>query len=261
MAGIDASTESGRLQLLELCRDPGTQRRLAGLGVDRGWRCLEVGAGRGSVARWLGDRVGPLGTVVAVDVDPRFLVDLPANVEVRVRDISDGDLGLDGYDIVHFRALLTHLPNRDSVLSELVAALRPGGLLLAEEGDYGLCHLGGHPDAEALNAIVRRALDGMARAGLFDPNFGRYLPGMLVAAGLELGGGEVETPVAVPGDPEHAQLRANWEVIGPGLVAAGLLDETELRRLVSFFDRPGTVITGGSLVCAWGRKTASASDR
>jgi ubiquinone/menaquinone biosynthesis C-methylase UbiE len=40
--------------------------------VQPGWRCLEVGAGRGSMAVWLAQRVGPSGHVVATDVDVGF---------------------------------------------------------------------------------------------------------------------------------------------------------------------------------------------
>lgn len=70
-AEVNADTESGRLRLLEVCRDPGTIGRLDRLGVSCGWRCLEVGAGHGSIARWLAERVGPTGSVLAADIDPR----------------------------------------------------------------------------------------------------------------------------------------------------------------------------------------------
>jgi hypothetical protein len=104
-ADIDADTESGRLQLLEACHDPGTIRRLDRLGVSRGWRCLELGAGYGSIARWLAERVGPTGSVVAADIDPRFLTNMPAGVEVRRLDIRHDDLEVDTYDLVHCRAV------------------------------------------------------------------------------------------------------------------------------------------------------------
>src|SRR6187399_1249805 len=80
--------ERARLEQLERISDPVTRGRLEKLGVARGWRCLEVGAGRGSIARWLADRVGPEGRVVATDLDPRFLDDLTLpNVEVRAHDV------------------------------------------------------------------------------------------------------------------------------------------------------------------------------
>jgi predicted O-methyltransferase YrrM len=78
-------TERERLASLEALFDPGTVRVLGGLGVGPGWRCLEVGAGGGSVAAWLGERVRPSGRVLATDLvrfrtilaDPTFAATSP----------------------------------------------------------------------------------------------------------------------------------------------------------------------------------------
>src|SRR5262245_40508772 len=79
-----AEAERERLSLLEQIEDPRSQRHLATLGIQRGWHCLEVGAGHGSIARWLAERVGPQGLVVATDLNPRFLTELQLpNIEVR----------------------------------------------------------------------------------------------------------------------------------------------------------------------------------
>src|SRR5690348_16766904 len=73
-----------RLAALEAWFDPGTIRHLEALGVAPGWRCLEVGAGGGSVARWLADRVSPQGHVLATDLDTCFLDALQSpHLEVR----------------------------------------------------------------------------------------------------------------------------------------------------------------------------------
>ena len=63
-----------------------------------GWRCLDVRAGSGSVATLLAHRVGPSGTVVAADIDLRFLTNLPPNVEVRRHDITTSDMESKSYD-------------------------------------------------------------------------------------------------------------------------------------------------------------------
>ena len=60
-ADAEADDELARLKLLEALCDPWTFRHLDGIGVRQGWRCLEVGAGAGSVVRWLSERVGPHG--------------------------------------------------------------------------------------------------------------------------------------------------------------------------------------------------------
>ena len=65
--------ERRRLELLEQCLDPMTTRSLDAIGVEKGWRCLELGGGAGSITRMLCERVGPAGRVTAVDLDTRFL--------------------------------------------------------------------------------------------------------------------------------------------------------------------------------------------
>ena len=126
-----------RLSVLESIYDPGTTTRLTALGVDAGWRCLELGAGGGSIARWLCDRVGPSGSVTAVDLEPRFLeADPRPNLEIHRRDILAEGVPGDGYDLIHTRALIMHLPNRERLIADLVRRLRPGGVMLLEEADF-----------------------------------------------------------------------------------------------------------------------------
>ena len=52
----DVEDEGTRLRLIEQASDPTTLAHLDRIGVGAGWRCLEVGAGGGSVAAWLGER-------------------------------------------------------------------------------------------------------------------------------------------------------------------------------------------------------------
>jgi precorrin-6B methylase 2 len=77
-----------RLSLLEHYLDPMTRRRLTALEVGEGSRCLEVGAGGGSVANWLCEKAGPSGHVVATDVNIQLLKDIMhANFEAKQHDI------------------------------------------------------------------------------------------------------------------------------------------------------------------------------
>lgn len=61
---VTAETEL-RFAGLETTFDPSTIRYLTSVGVADGWACWEIGAGGGSIARWLADRVGPAGSVLA----------------------------------------------------------------------------------------------------------------------------------------------------------------------------------------------------
>ena len=76
--------ERARLRLLEEHHDPLTASQLDAIGVGVGWRCLDAGAGGGSVTRILAERVGATGSVLAVDLDISLLEGLASErVEVR----------------------------------------------------------------------------------------------------------------------------------------------------------------------------------
>jgi SAM-dependent methyltransferase len=75
--------------------------------------------------------------VVATDLDTRVLQDLThPNLEVRIHDVLADDLPEEAFDLVHLRLLLAWLADPALALHRLVAALRPGGRLVAEEMDF-----------------------------------------------------------------------------------------------------------------------------
>ena len=131
-----AAETATRFSALATIFDPGTIRHLTEIGVTKGWTCLEIGAGGGTIADWLCDRVGPEGRVMATDIDTQYLNSLnKPNLDVRCHDIARDVLPEDAFDLVHVRLVLVHLPERDEVLTRIVSALKPGGWLLAEEFD------------------------------------------------------------------------------------------------------------------------------
>lgn len=254
LAGSETGAEAARLALLEQIYDPATTRRLDALSLREGARCLEVGAGGGSIARWLADRVGPDGHVVAADIDCRFLRDMPGNVEVRQLDIRADDLEPDHYDLVHCRAVLNHVPDPLAALRRMVAALRPGGMLLAEEADFGSFGLGGHPDADWATQVTRRMFDGWASAKIVNSYLGRDLARQLAEAGLEVLGGELNGEITRHGERWSQWWRLTMEATAPGLITAGLLAADDAERLLGIYAAPDTLITSFVNVAAWGRR-------
>ena len=127
--------ESRRLHAIADLFDPATRRLLAQVGVARGWRCLEVAAGTGSVAAWLADQVGPEGEVFATDIDLTHLVELPPNVTYAQHDIVTDSLPEGAFDVVHTRLLLEHLSGRETALNRMASAVRPGGYVVVEEAE------------------------------------------------------------------------------------------------------------------------------
>lgn len=126
-----------RLTLLAQSLNPTTEQRLERIGVRPGWRCLEVGAGLGCTARFLAERVGPSGQVIATDLDDRFMATVRmANVEVWKHDITADELPSGRFDLIHARWLMYHLRDPAAVVRKLVDALRPGGSILLEDVDF-----------------------------------------------------------------------------------------------------------------------------
>ena len=85
--------ERERLANMEAVFDPMTTECLEMIGVGEGWKCLEVGAGGGSIVEWLSERVGSTGKVVGTDLQTKFLEAIDAsNVEFRQHNILTDDL-------------------------------------------------------------------------------------------------------------------------------------------------------------------------
>ena len=175
----DLPGEPDRLSLMSRMLDPQLFFRLSQIGIAEGWRCLEVGAGNGSVSRWIADQVGDSGSVLVTDLDPDLITRIDApNITVRALDVTTDDLG-GGYDLVIARALLHHLPARTAVLARLAAAVRPGGFLVLEEPDF-------HPVLATDSAALRAFWEGWlawAKSRDIDYFIGRRIaPGMVALA-------------------------------------------------------------------------------
>ncbi|MGQ0572896.1 MAG: class I SAM-dependent methyltransferase [Pseudonocardia sp.] len=169
--------EDERLRLLAQECDPWTSRQLDRVGVTEGWRCLDVGAGNGSVARMLADRVGPRGRVVASDVDTRFLTGDLDGVEVLCHDVLVDDFPDGSFDLVHTRVVVTHLPDRPRAIERMTRWLRPGGVLLLEE-------LQGLVVPWAADPVWRGLWQATEKVPAMDLGTGGSLPGWLTEAGL-----------------------------------------------------------------------------
>jgi SAM-dependent methyltransferase len=251
--------ERERLGLLQETLDPLTIRRLEHLEVGEGWRCLDVGAGSGSIARWLATRVGPRGQVVATDIDTRFLVEhaLP-NLEVRRHNILEDDPEPACYDLVHCRAVLMHLSDPVRALERMAAAVRPGGWLFVEEVDCSTFQPVDpeHPAAERFSRTYHVLFESVRAARVMDPYFGRRLRGLIEQLGLVEIQNEGTTSIIRGGEPE-ARFQQMTTELGRGyLVAAGLLSDDDFEALNRAYADPSFAFVGGTLFGAWGRRAA-----
>lgn len=231
------------LSLLETLFDPSTVKRLEDVGVAPGWRALEVGAGRGSIAAWLTNRVGDDGRVVAIDIDTSLLEALDdGRIEVVRHDVLMDDFPAASFDLIHCRAVLVHLDDPGRAVERMASWLAPGGVLVAEEPWTDVARLGPDP-------VVARAADALGTT--LDGSFARRLPHALREAGLERVEADAELRFFEGGTRSAEFFSKALEGGCARLVAAGELKANDVRRLREHFDDPGICD------CGWPRIGAS----
>ena len=249
--------ELARLEFLEAAADPITWRILDGIGVQPGWRCLEVAGGAGSVAHGLAERVGPTGHVLAIDLDPRFLFPSTGpNLEVRQADLMVDALDAGAFDLVHTRHLLAHIGarGRPEAVARLVAAVRPGGWLVVEDIDATTV-LVSAPDpgvqhaADAVVAGMCRLIE--ARGG--DPHIGRRLPVLLEAAGLVDIDVDAITPFVRAGDEHVPAMLATITALRQMLADIGVPAD-DLDAMADAAADPRFRGFNFALIGVWGRR-------
>jgi SAM-dependent methyltransferase len=252
------TAETGmRFSGLETIYDPATIGYLTGVGVTDGWACWELGAGGGGIAGWLAERVGPSGSVLATDIDPRFI---PASelgqLEVVRHDVTADAIPADRYDLIHARLVLSHLPQRGDVMHRLAEALRPGGWLVIEDFcrafERGTEPVG--PAAARFRKVHTALGDFLARSNDDRSDFAASLPHQLASLGLTEIGGESRVVFDRGGSPSARVMEAGLRQAGDRMIAAGLVDRPALDDAIAYLATPTSIISMPTMVSAWGRR-------
>jgi len=244
-----------RFAVLSALFDPGTIRHLETCGVERGWNCLEVGGGSGSIACWLADRVGPTGRVMTTDIDPRFLEsrNVP-NLEVRRHDIAKDPLPEAAFDLVHARLVLMHLPDRETALARMISALKSGGWLVEEE--YDSSSMPADPAVSPGEVLLKTqiALAKVLEDGGVDRRYGRQLFERFRAHGLADVGAEGRVFMLQGGSPGAALVRATYELLRGPMIDSDYITPQQFDKDITSLDDPDFLTPSSILWAAWGRR-------
>ena len=251
--------EDQRLSLLEEIFDPVSRRRRSP--VQKGWRCLEVGAGRGSMATWLAEQVGPSGRVIATDIDVSYLEQLDiSNLEVRQHHILADPLDAlepGSFDVVCSRLMLFHLVGRqEEAIQRMVQCLKPGGLLIDEDADWGTTAPvdRSHPRFAGFHRAWRDG-DWWASRG-YDPMFGRKLPALFERAGLQNINHEASSQVVRGGSPWAQWYRQSLDVIAQATGAQTTRQRREHELITSALADPSVWLLRELLHACSGQRPA-----
>jgi len=227
------------------------------VGVGPGWRCLDIGPGGGSITRWLSDRVGPDGSVTAIDLQPDH-VTAGGNVEVVRGDIRSIDLPADCYDLIHARLVLVHLAEPDRVLERIVRALAPGGRLVLSEWDVltwqdWLLQAPSESADAAFEAFQQALFRVLADNGA-DLSWAHDVPQAIGAVGLDHVSTVGFTELAAGGDPMCLLHESNSLQLHHKLVATGLVTADQLRILREAMRDPQTRVYPYQMFTTVGRR-------
>ncbi|WP_083335565.1 MULTISPECIES: class I SAM-dependent methyltransferase [unclassified Rhizobium] len=241
-----------RLELLEHYLDPFTRRRFAALGIRDGLSCLEIGAGGGSIALWLSEKVGLSGKVVATDINTALFDNLRRpNLVTLQHDILNDPLPETGFDIVHTRWLLHHLPDPEKALRRMVEALCPGGWLLVEEVDFFPVHASPSADySDFMTALVNTVVKASGR----DCFWARALPKTIAGMGLSNVGAEGDYSILQGGSPVAEFFKLTAEQMKERMFDAGTIDPSTFARSMRLLSDPTFWSFGGGGVAVWGQR-------
>lgn len=137
---------------------------LALLDLKPGQRVVEVGCGSGVFLPRLAERVGPGGSVTAIDHSAVLVEEARTRVSGSITPVSLHVAGAHklpfaegSFDAAHCERVLMHLDDPTAAIREMRRVVRPGGFVVAAEPDWTGIRFD-HPDQEAFALVYRRAL-------------------------------------------------------------------------------------------------------
>ena len=208
-----------------------------------GSRVLEAGCGVGAQTVILAAH-SPRAHITSIDISEASLAEARKavaaagfqNVALQQADIFHLPFAPESFDHVFACFVLEHLARPVEALKMLKSVLKPGGTLVAIEGDHGSTFF--HPDSAAAHRAICCQVELQARAG-GNALIGRQLHPLLQAAGF----GEVQvSPRMVyvdSGKPglvdgfTHKTFTAMIEGIRQPALEAGLIDAADFDRGVA----------------------------
>ncbi|MER5966658.1 class I SAM-dependent methyltransferase [Streptomyces sp. NPDC002057] len=241
--------EGERIDFGALAYDDITMARLRALGVGPGWRCLDVGAGTGTVSRRLLDEAR-VESVLAVDRDVRFLGERPvAGLDLLEADVTAPDFAPGRFRLVHARFVLMHLPEHERVVARLAELVAPGGVLvLSDAVDLTGDRAPATPYTLAMRAMWQGLRDTIGTDVSWVPSY----PQLLRGAGLVPVAAEIHVPPLVPGSPLSRFWADTWERSRAAMRGTGLVDDAGVDAAIRYLDSDACASLSAGMLTAWG---------
>jgi ubiquinone/menaquinone biosynthesis C-methylase UbiE len=242
-----------------------TRDALITVGIQKGWNCLDVACGTGSVMRIMGELVGPNGKVHGIDLDSTYgeiaVKQLAAEAISqfsfeKLDALSGGTPNGAPFDLVFARHFLVHMADRTDALRRLWSWVRPGGTLLVIDFDIHVAAIFANDIIEdSVGALIRRiftALGKDVRAGM--TNHQHFL-----LAGLGKWDGTKVATFLIPSNQAAVARTATLNSLRTLALKNGIATEVEFEHAISKVREIGrnanAMARMPDIVATWKRKS------
>lgn len=224
-------SEYRRLHDQALMWQRATEELLDRIGLKSGMSCLDVGSGPGAVMRLMADRVGPQGRVTGIEIDgalgAQALGDLRAQGGAAFELIQADVAALEEpagtpFDLSYCRLFLMHMQEPVAVLEKMLFWTKPGGIVAAQEFDFGAIAV--EPICPAM-AEFNRLFESVFRAHGRNLRAGRQLPAQFEAAGMGVPDGTLAEAKFLPLKDMGQMLIGVYQSLFPAAAALGIADQ------------------------------------
>jgi ubiquinone/menaquinone biosynthesis C-methylase UbiE len=233
---------SGTERFLDVRSLADAHRRLADL-LRPGMSVLDVGCGTGAITAGIAQAVQPGGSVVGIDVSTELIgraqtrSEHQENLSFELADVASLVRERRRFDVVTAARMLQWLADPRSALAAMVAAVKPGGMVVVL--DYNHRRTSWEPEPpESVLAFYEAFLEWRAQAGM-DNEIADHLETLFEELGLREVRCTPQPELAQRGAADFEVRIALWgqviETRGHQVVADGLLSEARRAAAASDF--------------------------
>jgi SAM-dependent methyltransferase len=216
-------------------------------------RCLDLGCGIGETTRLIASFLKQGGSCLGVDQNPELIQAASQAANGLPVSFQQGDAMRlpfeDGaFDFVFTRYLLTHLPQPETNIREMLRVARPGGTVMAIEPDAS-------SQASYPHSWAYERLPGLVTPLGLDVIIGRKLVALFRAAGAKHFRVEAFTAIEHGDDTVRRLWRMTVQSMAAGIQGRNAMSAAEFDELIAEFQRveqdPDAVLMSLTSVCLW----------
>lgn len=233
----EKNAEIKRLQGLIKACDPFTINKLQSLNISENALCLEIGAGLGSIAKWLSQIVYK-GKVIANDINTEHIDQLNiANLEVLKGDIRHLDLEDSSFDLIHARYVFIHIQDSHDLIVKLFKSLKPGGYLFIEEPDFSYESTISSPHHEIMDKVNRAITLMYDKMGL-NIDIGQKLAPLVSSLDFKSIQSYADLHYQNGGSDMAIMMKNSCEYLREKYLETALVNESDIKNYLKICDHP-----------------------